>query len=365
MNEIQLLDAIERYIRGEMRSDERLQFETLRKSNAEVDQLVVEHTLFLQQLNHFGGRKQLRTALNDIHTDLTEQGKIDSMKLKGGAKVVYLWKRYRRVAAIAASIAGITALGISALVWAFAPKNNSQTEVLGRKLQAVEKAQRDANAEVKQLKSQLNTKPIEFKSGGTGFMIDGKGYIVTNAHIIRKSKNIFVINSRGGEYRTKVVKMIPERDIAILKIEDDNFKPVTALPYAIRKSSTDVAEPIYTLGYPRNDIVYSEGYLSAKTGFNGDTLTCQLGLAANRGNSGGPVFNKEGEIIGVISARETEAEGVAFAIQSKYIFDAIDELKKDSAYRSLKLPVKSSVKGMAKQEQVKKVLDYVYMVKAD
>jgi S1-C subfamily serine protease len=365
MDDIQLLDAVERYIRGEMRPDERLQFENLRKSNAEVDQLVVEHTLFLQQLNHFGERRELRSSLNDIHTRLTESGRIDSMKLKGRAKLVYLWKRYRRVAAIAASIAGITALGISALVWAFAPKNYSQTEVLDRKLQAVEKAQRDASAEVKELKSQLNRKPIEFKSGGTGFMIDGKGYIVTNAHIIRKSKNIVVINSKGSEYRTKIVKLIPERDIAVLKIEDDQFKPVGVLPYAIRKSSTEVAEPIYTLGYPRNDVVYSEGYLSAKTGFNGDTLTCQLGMSANRGNSGGPVFNKYGEIIGVISARETEAAGVAFAIQSRFIFDAIDDLKKDTAYRSLKLPVTSSIKSMPRQEQVKKVLDYVYMVKAD
>lgn len=54
MNDIQILDAVERYIRGEMKPDERLQFENLRKSNTEVDQLVVEHTLFLQQLNHFG-----------------------------------------------------------------------------------------------------------------------------------------------------------------------------------------------------------------------------------------------------------------------------------------------------------------------
>jgi serine protease Do len=106
MNDTQLLDTVERYIRGEMNPDERLQFENLRKSNAELDQLVVEHTLFLQQLNQFGERKELRSSLNEIHTGLTESGKIDSMKLRGSAKVVYLWKRYRRVAAIAASIAG-------------------------------------------------------------------------------------------------------------------------------------------------------------------------------------------------------------------------------------------------------------------
>jgi serine protease Do len=364
MEDIKMIEAIERYIRDEMNPDERMQFENLRNTNAEVDQLVVEHTQFLQQLDRLGEMKNFKSALHETHTDLTEQGKIESMKLKGTAKVVYLWKRYRRVAAIAASIAGVTALSISALVWAFAPKANSETTELDRKLQQMEQSQKVQSDEVRKLKSQLNTRPV-FKSGGTGFMVDGKGYIVTNAHIIRKSKNVFVINSKGEEFRTDVIKMLPERDIAILKIIDNNFVPITALPFAIRKSSTDVAEPIFTLGYPRNDIVYSEGYLSAKTGFNGDTLTCQLGMAANHGNSGGPVFNQNGEIIGVLSAKETEAEGVAFAIQSKYIFEAIDELKKDTVYRSVKLPLKSSIGGLNKQQQFKKIQDFVFMVKAD
>ncbi|HWR33141.1 MAG TPA: S1C family serine protease [Chitinophagaceae bacterium] len=365
MEDIKILDTVERYIRGEMRPDERMHFENLRKTNAEIDQLVVEHTLFLQQLNHFGERKSFKTILNEAHTDLAEQGKIDSMRLKGKAKVIYLWKRYKRVTAIAASIAGITALAISALVWAFAPKNNSQTEMLGRKLRAVEKAQQDANAEVRKIKNQLNAQPIEFKSGGTGFMIDGKGYIVTNVHIIRNSKNIAVINSKGEEYKAVVLSLDNQKDIAILKIEDKDFIPVASLPYSISKTAGDVAEPIFTLGYPRNDIVYSEGYLSAGTGFNGDTLSCQLGIAANRGNSGGPVFNHNGEVIGILSTKETESEGVAFAIQSKYIFNAIEELKKDTAYQSLKLSLKSSVRGMARQDQVKKIQDYVFMVKGD
>ena len=83
MDDIKILDSIERYIQGEMKPDERLQFENLRKTDTEIDQLVVEHTLFLQQLNHFGERKHFRASLNKIHTELTEQGKIDSMKLKG------------------------------------------------------------------------------------------------------------------------------------------------------------------------------------------------------------------------------------------------------------------------------------------
>lgn len=371
MDDIKILDAVERYIRGAMKPDERLQFENLRKTNADIDQLVVEHTLFLQQLNHFGERKNFRASLNSTHTDLTEQGKIDSMKLKGRSKVVYLWNRYKRVAAIAASIAGITTIAISALVWAVSPRANDNVQEMNRELQVLKIEQRNQKAVVNNLKDQINTdktaerKAIQFKSGGTGFLVDGKGYLVTNAHIIRNSKNIVVINSKGEEYNAILLRTDAARDIAILKIEDKGYKSIASLPYGISKTASDVAEPIYTLGYPRNDIVYSEGYLSAITGFNGDTLSCQLGIAANRGNSGGPVFNHNGEVIGMLSTKETESEGVAFAIQSKYIFDAINQLKKDTAYQFLNLSSRSSVRGMNKQQQVQKIQDYVFMVKGD
>jgi S1-C subfamily serine protease len=200
---------------------------------------------------------------------------------------------------------------------------------------------------------------------GTGFMIDGKGFIATNAHVVKNSKNIFVQTNKGDQYRVKIVKMDLVKDIAILKIVDDNFKPLSTIPYGIRKSNSDIAEPIYTLGFPRNEIVYGEGYLSAKTGFNGDTLTCQIAVAANPGNSGGPVFNHNGEVIGILSTKEVQTEGAVFAIQSKYIFQALDDLKKDTSFKNVKLPLTSSVRGMDKQQQVKKIQDYVFMVKGD
>jgi S1-C subfamily serine protease len=367
MDDIKILDAVEKYIRGEMNPDEILFFENLRKTNSEIDQLVVEHTLFLQQMNRFGEQKYFKNSLNEVHTELVEQGKINSAKLTGKAKVVYLWKRYRRVAAIAASIAGITTLTIGALIWSLSPKADNKIGDLNRELEGIKKEQRVQKADVNKLKDQINTdsKSIQFKSGGTGFLVDGKGYLVTNAHIIRSSRNIAVINNKGEEFKAIVIKADNARDIAILKIDDKDFKTFSSMPYGFIKTASEVAEPVYTLGYPRNDIVYSEGYLSSPTGFNGDTLSCQLGIAANRGNSGGPVFNHDGEVIGIISTKEINAEGVAFAIRSKYIIDAMNELKKDTAYQSLKVPVKSNLHGLDKKQQVKKIQDYVFMVKGD
>jgi S1-C subfamily serine protease len=207
------------------------------------------------------------------------------------------------------------------------------------------------------------TTPVRYN--GTGFLIDAKGLMITNAHVVKNSRNIFVQNNKGDQFRAFVVKLDVPRDVAIIKIDDDRFKAFASLPYGIRKTASDIAEPIFTLGFPRDEIVYGEGYLSAKTGFNGDTLSCQIAVAANPGNSGGPVFNHNGEVIGILSAKETETEGAVFAVQSKYIYQVLDELKKSSLYKNVKMPLKSGLTGLDKTQQVKKIQEFVFMVKGD
>jgi serine protease Do len=369
MDDIKILETVERYIGGEMNPDERVHFENLRKTNTEIDQLVVEHTLFLQQMNRFGEWKKFRSSLHDIHTNLAEEGKIESAKLKGKARIVYLWNRYRRVAAIAASIAGITTLAISALVWSLTPKTpDAEIDLLKGKINVIEKKTKEQDKEISKVKNRMNTTPtpdpIVYTTGGTGFIIDVKGYLVTNAHVIQGAKNIAVQNNKG-EYLAKVVFTDKQKDIAILKIVDDSFKPYTSIPYSISKTSAELADPIFTLGYPRNEIVYGQGYLSAKTGFNGDTLSCQIEIAANRGNSGSPILNKNGEVIGILNGRQTNTNGFAFAIQGKHIYKVLDDLKKDTSYQRVKISSKSSIAGLERTQQVKKVEDYVFMVKVN
>ena len=377
MDDIKIIEAVERYITGQMSPDERVYFEQLRKSSPEVDQMVVEHTYFLHQLNRFDETKKIKNKLNDVHIELAEKGMINSPKLSGKARVFYLLNRYKKTAAIAASIAGITVLSIAALVWIASPvkpATKSELQLLNKKIEEQNYRQ---NKEIKNIKEAINSTTtttdinpqIPYTSGGTGFLIDPKGYLVTNAHVIQNANNIAVQNAEGKHFKVKLVHLDEVRDIAILKIDDSRFKSPSSLPYSIKKSSANIAESVFTLGYPRNDIVYGEGYLAAKTGYNGDTLSCQIAIAANPGNSGAPIINRNGEVIGVISTKQASADGAVFAVQSKYIYQTINELlknpvkQKDSSYKKIKLPTSSSLKGMDRTKQAEKISDFVYMVK--
>lgn len=369
MEDLEILEAVERYIQGDLKPDERVYFEQLRKSNPEVDQMVVEHTLFIHQMNELGENRKFKSTLAEVHTDLAEKGLINSAKLQGKAKVVYLWNRYKRVASIAATIAGITTLSVILISNQLAPKADSASlQELGMKVRNIERNNHFISQQLNDVKSTIKSKieaGAQVKGGGTGFLIDAKGYIITNAHILKNGKNIVVFNNKGQQFIANIIKTDLKKDIAILKIKDEDYKPFSSLPYSFKKTSTDLAEKIYTLGYPKNEIVYNEGYMSARSGFNGDSLSCQLGIAVNEGNSGGPVLNQQGEVIGLLSTKDTEAEGVAFAIQSKYLVEVIEELKKeDTAYQRIKIPSKSNVAYLEQSQQVKKIQDFVFMIRS-
>jgi serine protease Do len=211
-----------------------------------------------------------------------------------------------------------------------------------------------------------------FTAGGTGFLIDAKGYLITNAHVVKNATQIAVQNSKG-EYNARIIRVDADADLAVLKIEDSSFHASSALTYSISRGGADIAEKIFTLGYPRDDeAVYGEGYVSAKTGSGGDTMTCQLAVTANPGSSGTPVLNGNGEVIGILSSRESKAQGVGFATRSKYIFRVIDEMKNDSALlrtdstiAHVKMPLTSSLKGMDRTAQIKKIQDCIFIVKSN
>ena len=203
-------------------------------------------------------------------------------------------------------------------------------------------------------------------SGGSGFLIDTKGYIVTNAHVL-KGDGAIVINSKGVELNATIIYSDLEADLALLKIEDKDFKQPKTIPYSIRKKISALGEEIYTLGYPRNDndIVYGKGYLSAQTGYEGDSNSYQIQISANPGYSGAPIFNDNGELIGVISTRQKQAEGVAFAVKSNKIFDIVDAAKAaDAKDVIIKLPKTNNYKQSNRKNQLENLKNYMFSVRS-
>ena len=362
MDDILLLEAAERYLRGEMSEQEKIYFEDLRKTNPEIDQLMVEHGYFINELGNYATTKNFRHNLHEVQAKLTEEGVIKAPVLKGKAKIVYLWQRHKRTVAVAASIAGIISvlsMGLSAVY--NNNKANPQLEQLTRDLANTKTDLRNTKQVLNEVQNKIKVEPgMAPKSGGTGFLIDGNGYLITNAHVL-KGQKIIVTNDKGQQFLAKVCTKDEERDIAVLKIDDRDFKPFSSLPYSLNKK-VKLAEPVYTLGYPKDEVVYSEGYLSSETGNKSDTLSYQIAIAADHGNSGGPVLNKNGDVIGILTNKFEG--GAVFAVKSLYIFNAVDNLKKDSAYNDIKLTSVNSIKKLVREDQVQKINSCVFLIKS-
>ena len=362
MDDILLLEEVERYLRGEMVNEERTLFETRRKNDAELDQLVVEHTYFLQGLQTYGSIKTFKHSLTEVESKLISEGLIGLTTVNGKAKIVLLWKKYKRNIAVAASIAAFISVLASGLMVTVTRKfGNENYRVL---VDQINKTNREVNKLKSNSvieKSAIIKPEVDFRA--TGFLIDKKGYLVTNAHVISRMKNIYIENRKGEFFKAEVLYSDKEVDLAILKITDTAFKPVSNLPYSIKKGNSELGEQFFTLGFPRNEIVYGEGYLSAESGSDGDSSAYQLNVSANPGNSGGPVINGNGEIIGIITAKDSKADGVVYAAKSKNIITLLEKLKKsDNQFHVIKTPNKTDLKKLDRVHQVKKMEEYVFMV---
>lgn len=361
-----LLDAVERYRNGDMSSEEKIFFEELRKNNPEIDQAAAEHTFLLSELDRMSEIKNLKITLDKVESQLENEGFIQFKEKKTKAKLVYLWNRYRRTIAVAACIAGLVSISTASFVSLYSEnkKTSTLTPLVDNKIHQME-------TKINQIENKLNdTKTVPLKPKfeanfrATGFLMDGDGYIITNAHVVNNAKNLIVENIKGEQFTAKPIYSNPMTDLAILKIIDTAFHKINTLPYTFSKTSVDLAETIFTLGYPREEVVYGEGYVSAKSGYIGDTSSYQISISANPGNSGGPVINKNGEVIGIISSKETNADGVVFAVKSKNIYTALKEINKNQS-SEIKLHSQNTLKGITRVQQIKKLEEFVYKVKGN
>jgi len=368
MEDIELIETIEKYLTDSMSSQERTQFETLRKNTPEIDQMVVEHKLFLEHMDAYSNRRRFAKLTSNTFNKLIAAGEWmadDSISTK--TKIIQIWNKYKRVTAIAASVGGLIALTTTILVMSLSPSlNGNQLLQLSRAIEVIKKNQQVQGHLINEVKSKIpeNAKML---SGGSGFLIDTKGFIITNTHVLKGNAAI-VINSLGQELHANIIYSDINSDLALLKIDDQDFIAPKNIPFIIRKKMSDLGEEIFTLGYPRNDndIVYGKGYLSAQTGFNGDSNSYQIQISANPGYSGAPLFNDKGEIIGIINTRQKQAEGVAFAVKSNKIFDLIESVNENEKNKAakIKLAKNNTANLNNRKNQISNLKNYIYSIRS-
>ncbi len=369
MEDTLLIDAAERFAKGEMSKEEMIYFEDLRKNNPELDQAVVEQLFFLNQLDNYIQSKNFKSVLAEVENKLVAEKFIARNSPQKEGKLVQLWHRYKKDIAVAAAIAGLVSIFITTAVSTLS-KTDKNIDQLVKKIDDQAKKTKILETKIKTLPNVVSTpiKPkIDARFRATGFIIDvNNNYIITNAHVIKEAThNLIVENKNGDEFTATPVYVNAEQDLAIIKITDSSFKNLPNLPFGIRKTVANLGESIFMLGYPKAEIVYGEGYVSAKNGYEMDPTFCQISTSANEGNSGSPVIGKNGELIGILTSKETNATGVVFAIKSAIIFDAIKEVKKQKADEKIKITSTPSLKGLDRETQIKKMEDYVFMIKGN
>lgn len=177
---------------------------------------------------------------------------------------------------------------------------------------------------------------LPMTANGSGFFVTADGYIVTNYHVIEGAKTVSVTDYTGKTYEAEIKGYYKSNDLAILKVEGE-FDPV---PLG-KASALEVGDEIFAVGCALSDLSYTftNGVVShlnrTITLTNDATLNMyQTNIAINEGNSGGPVLNRYGEIVGITTAKyeATGVEGLSFFIPIDDVINMIDDIIDHGSY---------------------------------
>ncbi|MBR9831031.1 trypsin-like peptidase domain-containing protein [bacterium] len=209
----------------------------------------------------------------------------------------------------------------------------------------------------------------EWSGNGTVFFISKDGYLATNYHVVADAKEVeieFIRNGQKLNYRARIIQSDKQNDLTILKIDDESFSPFSSIPYNFKTTLTDVGSNVFALGYPMalsvmgTEIKFTDGKISSKTGYQGDISTYQMTTPIQAGNSGGPLFDFDGNLIGINSAkiRSDVADNVSYAIKTSYLMNLVNVLPK-----TLILPNDKTISEKTLTEKIKIISDYVVLIR--
>ena len=310
----------------------------------------------LSALEGSGRQKRFRSMLHDIHH---EQNKTETKK---ESRTIPLRAHYLRTASVAAGLALLASVATFWTVSNSSNKSASQYSVLRKELESIKRSQHAQSALINDIKTNVNNTPeADAKYTGTGFAITNDGYFVTNYHVTEGADSIYILNSSGKYYKAYLVNYNAQTDIALLKVENKSFRfGKGEVPYSFASRKVALGSYVYTLGYPEDDLTYNEGYISARNGFEGDSMQYRLELPARPGQSGAPVIDNTGNLIGIVSGKESQSKGTTYAVSSGALLSLLQDVPKEVR---LNLPKSNKLSKMSRTEQIEKLQAYTFSVK--
>lgn len=168
---------------------------------------------------------------------------------------------------------------------------------------------------------------------GTGFIITNNGYAITNAHVLSGGREIYAIAYDQTKLNTAFIGYNGNLDIALLKIEEDYPKVKFA-----DSNDVQIGEKVIAIGNPLGlQFSVTEGIVSAvhRKGPNNVEAYIQTDAALNPGNSGGPLINKDGKVIGINNFKISDGENLGFALESNFIIDIVNEIAQQALNQTL------------------------------
>jgi len=306
----------------------------------------------IDALKLYGSRVALRDKLEKIHDQMSE------------AKVVTMhaapWKKYLAISAIAASVSVITVL---ATLWVQDMVYAPGAYVSARREIAKIEQERRSESKISANQSSTNNAikpPAQYT--GTGFLISAQGYAVTSYHVVKEADSVFLENEKFGSLKGWVIYSDPLNDVSIVQIVSPGWKPYR-VPYVLSMREAALGEKVYTLGFPREDIVFGEGAVSASSGYRQDHHAYQVSIPVNPGNSGGPLLNERGELIGIISGFQSRVQGATFATKAQAIIEAVKTPGLDTLKRAIILPQRNGLQSANRVQQIQRLKEFVFMVR--
>jgi S1-C subfamily serine protease len=207
-----------------------------------------------------------------------------------------------------------------------------------------------------------------WQSYGSGVALTEDGYVVTNHHVIEDASDVeigLVENNKIRYYSGEIISKDINNDLALVRISDNSFKGFDRIPYNVELDQASVGKEVFALGYPLkallgDELKFTNGRISARSGAKGDISKYQMTVPLQPGNSGGPVFDFDGNLIGIAQGgiKYDVAENVAYCVKTTYVQSLVESLPEKFG-----LPDDRRNRGEDVEDIINEVAPYVTLIR--